>query len=525
MIFKKLMLAGIAASAFAFASQADATSITAQIGAGTAPTLKGADLSVSGPQGGGFTSRAPYLLAQELNYTRGVTAARGQFDTVAALGGALANSGTYSLTITYNGATLNGVSNMADLTFRDGLGNTITGIQVTPNGSTSSGNSGSSTATYTFTTNSTATGTGGTGTAQQPSFIDIAPAIIVKNGGAVTMTVSIVDNTTQAPFSPDATAELIAPAQGFKLVVANNTTPLTYIPSASGYTTLSNNGTIGFVSLQANMLTGATNPNVYQDLAGTIISPTAAISTENITVSGDFSEVNAQGNNGATFGSPSGGSEFTSFAGPQTVSTVSGVIGANETITLVPNGTGGAIPPSSYNATASVILNNTTFGGSTISSTTGGALQTVNRQGYTVIVPWVASATQAAASGAATTIRVSSINSSAAAGAGGDVYAELINGSAGTRTGIAFMGRLASGGEVVVTSQLLENAFGNFTRGDIRITVDTAGGNGQNGQPNGLIVKRLTVGALGVTEMLNLNEQGTLMDLNTATPSMVPPSH
>jgi hypothetical protein len=108
-------------------------------------------------------------------------------------------------------------------------------------------------------------------------------------------------------------------------------------------------------------------------------------------------------------------------------------------------------------------------------------LQTVTREGAQYLIPWVASRTLAQTSTSNTVIRIANIGSSAV----GRVSAELVTSSTGvtSTTLVPLATSISPRGEVVITSNSLQNAFGaDFGRGDIRLTVE--------GAPANLVVRR-----------------------------------
>lgn len=110
------------------------------------------------------------------------------------------------------------------------------------------------------------------------------------------------------------------------------------------------------------------------------------------------------------------------------------------------------------------------------------SLQAVTREGTTYLIPWVASGTLAVSSGNATVIRISNIGT----GTSGAVSAELLTSSTGVAPSTSLINLssgIAKNGELVITGQSLQTAFGaDFGRGDVRLTVEA--------QPATLITRR-----------------------------------
>lgn len=110
------------------------------------------------------------------------------------------------------------------------------------------------------------------------------------------------------------------------------------------------------------------------------------------------------------------------------------------------------------------------------------SLQSVTREGTTYLIPWIASGTLAVSSGNATVIRISNIGT----GTSGAVSAELLTSSTGVAPSTSLINLssgIAKNGELIITGQSLQTAFGaDFGRGDVRLTVEA--------QPATLITRR-----------------------------------
>ncbi|MBU1346984.1 MAG: hypothetical protein KKA16_08520 [Alphaproteobacteria bacterium] len=110
------------------------------------------------------------------------------------------------------------------------------------------------------------------------------------------------------------------------------------------------------------------------------------------------------------------------------------------------------------------------------------SLQSVTREGSTYLIPWVSSGTLAVSTGNATVVRISNIGTATS----GAVSAELLTSSAGVAASTALVPLstgITKGGEVVITGQSLQTAFGaDFGRGDVRLTVEAL--------PAGLVARR-----------------------------------
>lgn len=103
-------------------------------------------------------------------------------------------------------------------------------------------------------------------------------------------------------------------------------------------------------------------------------------------------------------------------------------------------------------------------------------LETVTREGAQYLIPWVASRTLSQTSTSNTVIRISNLGSAPV----GRVSAELVTSSTGvtSSTLVPLATSISPRGEVVITSNSLQNAFGaDFGRADIRLTVEGAPAN------------------------------------------------
>lgn len=100
-----------------------------------------------------------------------------------------------------------------------------------------------------------------------------------------------------------------------------------------------------------------------------------------------------------------------------------------------------------------------------------GSLQSIDRNGTTIVFPWTQSATQGAASGTTSVYRFGNLDSIAT----GAVFVEVKNASeAGyTNPGIVQINAsIAAGGEFVTNSSTLETTLGNYGRGDLEFTAE-----------------------------------------------------
>lgn len=144
------------------------------------------------------------------------------------------------------------------------------------------------------------------------------------------------------------------------------------------------------------------------------------------------------------------------------------VFGATSTVTVVPD-TNVAIERSDYEVAVSIAA--AVAGPIQQAASGSGSLQTIDRNGTTIVFPWTQSATQGAASGTTSVYRFGNLDSIAT----GAVFVEVKNASeAGyTNPGIVQVNSsIAAGGEFVTNSTTLETALGNYGRGDLEFTAE-----------------------------------------------------
>lgn len=501
---KNILLAAAALSVLATAGAANAASITIRTGAANTATA------------------TPYTLARELNYSAGIKSTAGQFDTVLTANQALA-AGTYTINVSYSGATLNaGVSSAAIAATAGCVAGEDAGF-VTQSGAgatmtlSAGGSAGSNSVSYTLQVPQGSSVTS----------VCFSPALTVT--GPVSVTASIINQVTGQPVDPSVIQSVITnTTQGFAAAAVRDT-KVTAIVAGSGTTkfrSLSADNTIGTISYAAattagalNAITGASAASAiaYKDLNGTPVS-TADVTAGNFTVNGDFTGLTVSA--GGTALTKSGNTAAATLAGPVAQSTA---------ITLAP--VGGAnqpqINPSAYSVSGSFSLGTAFAAPLTLSST---ALETVSTEGLTYVIPWVSSRTQGASTGSRTVIRISRIGSEVVNG--GNVYAQVLNPIRGSAAGNwALVGTLDASGEVVMSSDTLENAFGDFGRADIRLalTPNNGAGFGNNYEPidaNNIVVKRVISQPNGGVSEMSVVAVGanTPSDVSTAFPAPFVPA-
>jgi len=237
-------------------------------------------------------------------------------------------------------------------------------------------------------------------------------------------------------------------------------------------------GAIGAASAIGNARIAQTSGTVYSDLAATTLDAAPVVSAT-LTVSGDFTG----------FGTGTGQAAVTFNGDPLTISGTSASItltGSEAADLVAAAGATNQIairPGTSTTATANAILNASDYAATlTIGFDTGsgfvattesatGDLDSVTREGETIIFPWTASAGTAAASGSNNVIRIGNTGSTAITG----LFARVLSTSATgyTNPGLVSLGlTIPAGGEVLIDSALLQQVLGDFGRGDVEIVVE-----------------------------------------------------
>lgn len=545
---KQLLLAAAAVTALVAAGSAQAASVSYRAGVGG--TLNDA-------------TAVPYTLARELNFTAGVTSTAGTFDTVIVANNAIP-AGTYTIQFDFAGATINAQVPNATIT----AGAAATGADVTAEAGfvTHTGTG----ATLTLVSGGTVGSTSVTYTLQVPdgstvTAVGIAPALRVV--GAVSVTAAIRNQVGNAFYEPAVIQNLIyvSTNPAFATRVNGRITgadALTF-GAGAGVDTRIDDGSAGN---PFNTLVGGTDPVVgppavvgnYQvgqvDVAvagsvqyNTILSLAAA----SIPVKRDLSDnnvvltdvtgtaINIQGNlAGLTFRGSNGTAALTpaTAANASTV-TLSGAPDANGTYTVNVTPTSVAATAAQLNPTelpvSAQLTLNSIFAAQPAFT---GNFESLQTDGLSYVIPWVTSNAFGQITGSTSVIRVSNIGTDFA-NAGGRVYGQLYNptniagvattsrsfnfgtlgGQVGPQVTFAAGPPIVPGfsgipsttqpSEIVIGSVELQNAFGDFGRGDLRLTITDTSDNGtDNGNttvnPQSIVVKRVIRSANGsLTEM------------------------
>lgn len=534
---KQLLLAAAAVSAIAFAGAANAASLSYRAGTNAVVDT---------------TAAGQYLLARELNFGTGVTSTVGQFDTVVVFNDTGIPAGTYNFTVTYDtGATINAalsgstVSSTGAVLPTDpdaNIGAAGVGfVQVSGAGAslalTSGGQAGGNTATYTLIVPAGVT------------VKSIAVAAALRVTGAVQVSTNIINQTTNTAFEPGFSKLPLINVNGVGFATRINgaitadtsaaslDTRILEGTAAPYFSTLSTDNRVGQIQLAAASAAGnlngfgaafggfsaggTTSPIVYKDLTATTVS-LSDVTQQSTTIQGNLANLRFTSTDAVVANAPAAPvltavatSGTTTRAEPTNTAHNLLTLTPNElrNITVAPNGitatNGLQLAPTELVATTQLFLKPEFSNPAAVS----GNFEQLQSDGFTYIIPWVSSATQAGATGNQTIIRISNINPEIGATANGRVYAHLLNPI--NRAGVTNVGRtvrladLDANNELVINSATLEAAFGNFQRADLRLVISTRAtdvnklpGGGAAGVDNGvgassIVVKRLLANSAG----------------------------
>jgi hypothetical protein len=533
---KQLLLAAAAVSAIAFAGAANAASLSYRAGASALT-----DTTVGGQ----------YLLARELNFGTGVTSTVGQFDTVVVFNGTGVPAGTYNFTVTYDtGATLNAALPTATVTSTAAVTNQNIGaagigfVEVDGAGAslvlTSGGQAGGNTATYTLIVPA----------GVNVKSIGLAGALRVT--GAVQVSTNIINQTTNTAFEPGFSKLPLINVNGVGFAARINgaldiggtksaaeDTRILEGAAAPFFTTLTADTRVGQIQIAAasaagklngfgaafgNFGVGAnpTSPVVFKDLNATAVSLTDVVQ-QSTTIQGQLANLAFTSADAAAVDAPTlpaiVAADLLPASGATVVSTPTTT--AHNILTQTPNALRN-ISVAPANITAAVQLAPTELVAATQlflkpefvnPAAVTGNFEQLQSDGFTYIIPWVSSATQAGATGNQTIIRISDISPEVTNGVAGGtprgrVYAHLLNPT--NRAGVTNVGRtvrladLDANNELVINSATLEAAFGNFQRADLRLVIATTATTGNTLPAGGagvgnssIVVKRLLANSAG----------------------------
>lgn len=519
---KTLLLAAAAVTALVAAGSAQAGSLSAR--AGTTPVV--------------VTPLNQYRLARELNFGAGVASTVGQFDTIFTFNNTL-NAGSYTVTLAYTGATI--TTAVPTTVVNSPAGPTVGGVDTTNvlgfEVAGANGGNGPSSLTVVNQTNTQVTLALQIPAGNTVSAIYLSPALLVT--GPVSVTAAVTNQVTGQAIDPSVIQSLITTNnQGVALRVNRTITAAdsNVFGSGAGLDTRVEEGGAGTAF---NTLLGATvnspgvgpfqigqvdvavagtanfdtilnlpaaSTPVYRDLAGNALAFTDITSvTTNVT--GLFGGLTVTANNDA--GAAIAASAITGTGNARSIVSPGGANVGTTTVLIAPTlatATAPQIAPTDFDVTANVTLSSSFTSPAAVT----GSFETLQTDGFSYIIPWVASQTLSGASGNQSVIRVSNIRSDGST-AGGNVYVQVYNastGNAGLSAGRSVLvGTIGLTGELVITSQSLETALGNFGRADLRLTVATTASatNGANDLPatvagvgaSTIVVKRLIATANG----------------------------
>lgn len=330
-------------------------------------------------------------------------------------------------------------------------------------------------------------------TATSSDGLDISLPIRVTGAGAVTSSATL--QTQSGLLNVDggkATATFITLSKAFTASVSATGTAAVADVS-SGYQAFTDTTATGIL---AGTVTLGVNSSVYTNLSASATASTADIaSVTYVATANSFAGFNlGYGNASTLFGATA-----TTSA---TVRTYTATAAAGSTsIYIVDNtntATGSGIAQNAsltetgINIVANVdLLTAGSNVGQFVDFTASGAINGVVRNGASVLVPWIGSATQAAANGTSSTIRIGNTATSAT----GRVFAQLVSSVGGVTSGVVQVApSVPASGELIISQQNLQDAFGvNFVRGDVQIIIEA--------QPKTLTFKRREVTAQGNYEV------------------------
>ncbi len=513
MFTKKILLAGIAAGAFAIASSASALTISTVAG-GT---------PVAGTETGGVATNAGsvYTIAAEVN-TNPLASTAGQFASIITPNTKIP-SGTYQVILTYSNATIAaaptgtaiaattaaGATGGASSANGDaGFSDTTTVGASTATLQLASGAVGSNTMTYNLQVNNPP---GGTDVINSLFF---APALNVT-AVPVGLTVQVINTASgqNIQFEPAAQSNIIAKGKAAFNIAINGAYPTPGLALQASNTAGAGTGAAGltqilgganaFKTISADSQIGqvyyTVNTGLYKNLNGQAVAATD-VSGESVSVVGNLTglnitEVGSGGAAGPAVPAAGGGAVVTAVYNGNVSATFNFGVGGNPNQTYSVAAIGGAgapvLAPTGFAVAASLTLG----AGFTSPPATTGYFEPLSTQGISYVIPWVNSASQG--SGNSTLIRISNLDSTTFS-QGATVYGILYNaatsptfpgsvnvvklGALGTpvnfvgtpntpQTGVA-TGTLSSN-ELVINSTDLQNAFGSFTRGDLRLIIQS----------------------------------------------------
>jgi len=475
---KFTLLAAASVAALAFAGAASATDITSAKVSNIGLTTTGTKTvyTIASETDGAAANRATTTTATHNTIASVISAA-----TPATVFAPNASGTNYAATLTLTGATFQSPVTAAAIT---GAG---AGCTITPATVVSGGGVGQNTVTVVFNVPTSCSATVPANLAPNGVTFD-TPFVVDAGASSVSASVGYTLATTGAAFGGAAgTAQLVQKSAGYAVSVsAAPQTASSVLPTSLAL------GTPAYVSLVANSssadnIVGSVSANVATPNAsttGAIYANAAAAALPAITytlkVDGDFAVIKpgAAATDTAALAGTAGAPALTVNAGnTSAVSAAAQAAGAATIFVSIPAGNTTAVPSTkTFSATVTPALATNTLVTTPLAVTHD--LETIGLQGTNFIAPWVGGSQAATKS----VIRLS--NSSGVAS--GPVSIRLNNGlarAAGVTTGpgspvasvtCSTSFTIPATGDLQIGQGELNACFGDFLRGDLQITVQSA---------------------------------------------------
>lgn len=462
----------------------------------------------------------PYKLARELNFPAGVSSTVGQFDLLYEFNdapGAAAGTGllpgSYTVTVSYSGAT---IVTALPVTAVTATASTTAGDRVAADGPSGfyvsvRGGAENSTLTVTQQTANQVTLSLFIPAGNSVKSVYLTPALLFNGvgtagnpNGVLRVTAATNNQITGQAVDSSVISDLITTNnQGFaarinraigadgvvfgagagvdtRVEEGTGGNPFNTLvgganPYQIGQVDVTVAGSADFVTLVPTATAGPTGV-VFKDLNGTpvTLNDVASVSTAITGLFGGLT-VSAADTIGALPAAQVSGTGNTRTVVTPGVAAPGATGVATTTVYVAPTSTAATaaqIAPTDFDVTATVNL----ITGFTSPAAVTGSFETLQTDGFSYIIPWVASQTQSGVSGNQSVIRVSNIRSDGST-LGGNVYVQVYNPSTGTAGLTAgrsvLVGTLGLTGELIISSASLEAALGNFGRADLRLTVTT----------------------------------------------------
>lgn len=456
---KNILLAAASVAVLGFAGAAGASEIT-----GVATTTFAGVTTIG--------TNNPVELASELTYDDDVTGPfSGLFEVeLTPTTGAFPN-GQAVVTITFTNATFS--EDLDNLDVNDGgVASTCgaTGIAIS-----TGGGKGDNVVSYFVTGLDACSGGIGDGL-----FIQLP--ILIGEGDTSAVSVGVTSGGITADAGP-AVATILNLAEAFDVDIQADTAANQTVSLEDGYTTLSVAGDNNIGNVAVTVDTG-----VLVDLSTATAASSADLTDVTYTLVGNRS--------GLEF-------DLDSADGSETFDEADGDVlvpgGGSFTLAEAANGTAENILFSDLSGADDAIINGGAFSldvlldldGQFTNKTVSGPLQSIDRDGTSVIVPWIGSASQSG-NGVVSQLRVANNGT----GPAGSVFAAVLSSTTGDAGPLVEIDDgILAGDELLVTQAALEAALGNWGRGDLLIVVEA--------EPEALSIKRRDT-RNGVTSEISL---------------------